>query len=210
MSRAHRLFLHGLLYGALAACGCAAEPQGTAGVLDPTHGREDMGTLVDMSDVIEVAQRMVGSLRASPQVVALLEKGRPVRIVVEEREVKNLTSMTTFKKRLFLNQMLGLLNRSAGEDFQFVEREPGAAERARQQTGEVKTAGAPDAPAGGDLVLSGRILEKLDQRPATGGATEQTRSVQFSFSLVRVKDAVTVWTDSYFRVKQQVIGTVYG
>ena len=39
---------------------------------------------------------------------------------------------------------------------------------------------------------------------------KQADPVQFTFNLVRVKDAVTLWSDSYFRVKRQVIGSVYG
>jgi hypothetical protein len=189
--------------------GCAAQPEGSGAILDPTQARVDLGTLVDMSDVLEVSQRMVNSLRADPGVAGLLKESRPVRIALDPRQIKNLTSMVGFSKRLLVNQMLATLNRTAGDDFRFLDREATAAERARQLSGEVKSAGAEEAPAGAELVLSGRILEKLDRRPAAGGALEETRSVQFAFSLVRVKDAVTLWNDAFFRVKQQTIGTVY-
>jgi len=195
---------------AVLLAGCAAQPTGTDQVLDPTAARADMGTLVDVSDVLEVSQKMVSSLRASPQVAALLKERRPLRIVLEPAEIKNLTSMTTFNKRLFVNELITLLGKAAGEDFQFIDREAVAAERARQLAAAVQTSGVEAQAAGADLVLSGRILEKLDQRAAPAGGVQETRSVQFSFSLVQVKDAVTLWTDSYFRVKQQTIGTVYG
>src|SRR5688572_21371841 len=196
--------VRGLL--ALAAlAGCASQPEGTAVRVDPTAAQVDMGTLVDISDVTDISQKMVDSLRRSPSINELLQKGRPVRIAIETREIKNLTSMTNFSKRLFVNQMLASLNRTAGEDLQFLDREAVEAERVRQISGEVTNAGIDSAPAGAELVLSGRILEKLDRRPAANGAMEETRSVQFSFNLVRVSDAVTLWTDSFFRVKQQVI-----
>ena len=198
------------LLALVALAGCASQPEGTQVRVDPTAAQVDMGTLVDISDVTEISQKMVDSLRRSPSLNELLAKGRPVRIAIETREIKNLTSMTNFSKRLFINQMLSSLNKTAGEDFQFLDREAVQAERVRQISGEVTNRGIDSAPAGAELVLSGRILEKLDRRPTAGGATEETRSVQFSFNLVRVSDAVTLWTDSYFRVKQQVIGTVYG
>jgi hypothetical protein len=154
---------------------------------------------------------MVNSLRQSPQVASLIEKTRPVRISIDPREVKNLTSMTNFSKRLFVNQMLATLNKNAGDDLAFIDREAVAAERERQQTGEVKPSDAVDpALAGADLVLTGRILEKLDREPTGGGAIKEVRSVQFFFSLVQVKDALTLWSDTFYRVKEQVIGTVYG
>ncbi len=191
--------------------GCSSEqPAGTGEILDPTAARADMGTLVDISDILEVSQRMVNSLRRSANIAALLKIEQPVRIAVETRQIKNLTSMTNFSKRLFVNQMLANLNKNAGEDFQFLNREAVAAERARQLRGEVKTSGIERAAAGAELVLAGRILEKLDQKRLEGGAVQETRSVQFSFDLVRVKDAVILWSDSFFRVKQQVIGSVYG
>ena len=55
--------------------GCA-QPQGSGTVLDPTQGRTDLGTLVDMSDVLEVSQRMVNSLRADPGVSGARPNGR--------------------------------------------------------------------------------------------------------------------------------------
>lgn len=197
------------LAGALLAS-CASPPAPPGGVLDPAASREDMGTLVDASDVLEVSAKLVASLRRHPEVAALLTRSRPVSIVVEPSEIKNLTSMTTFRKGLFVNHMLALLNRGAGEDFRFLDREAVAAERARRPGGQAAFPGGWEAPAGGELVLAGRILEKLDRRPAPGGEVEETRSVQFSFSLVRVRDAVVLWTDSFFRVKQQVLGTLYG
>jgi PBP1b-binding outer membrane lipoprotein LpoB len=195
-----------------ALVGCSSEqPTGTQEVLDPTATQKDVGTLVDISDIVEVSQRMVNSLRQSPQVASLIGKARPVRISIDPREVKNLTSMTNFSKRLFVNQMLASLNKNAGDDLAFIDREAVAAERERQLSGEVKPAGELDpASAGADLVLTGRILEKLDREPTGGGAVKEVRSVQFSFSLVQVKDALTLWSDVFYRVKQQVIGTVYG
>ena len=198
------------LLALLSLAGCASQPEGTGAVVDPSASSVDLGTLVDIADVLEVSQKMVSSLRAHPEVARLLGENRPVRIAVEPREIKNLTSMAHFNKRLFVNVMLSTLNRTAGEDFLFLDREAVAAERARQLSGEVRTAGIDAQAAGAELVLSGRILEKLDRRPAAGGAVEETRAVQFSFSLTRVKDAVTLWTDSCFRVKRQTIGTVYG
>jgi PBP1b-binding outer membrane lipoprotein LpoB len=191
--------------------GCSSEqPAGTGAVVDPTAAREDAGTLVDISDILEVSQSMVNSIRQSPNIAALLTKQRPLRIVVETKEIKNLTSMTNFSKKLFVNQMVATLNKDAGEDLQFLNREAVAAERARQLSGQVKNAGLDRAEAGAELVLSGRILENFDQKRLETGAIQETRSVQFSFDLVRVKDAITLWSDSFFRVKQQVIGTVYG
>ncbi len=189
--------------------GCSSQPTGTGELLDPTAAQADMGTLVDTSDVIDISQKMVNSLRQSAELARLLETARPVRIAIEPREIKNLTSMTNVSKALFVNQMAATLNKAAGGEFVFLNREAVAAERERQLAGAVKTSGVDSAPAGAELVLSGRILEKLDQRPAAGGAVEETRSVQFSFDLVRVKDAVTLWSDAWFRVKQQVIGSVY-
>ena len=191
------------------SAGCGSQPTGTDERLDPTEARTDMGTLVDISDVLEVSQKMVDSLRRSQNVDGIIRERKPVLIAIEAGQIKNLTSMTNFSKRIFVNQMMAILNQRAGEDFQFLDREAVGAERARQLGGEVKTSGLDGTSAGADLVFSGRILEKLDQKPAQGGAVEETRSVQFFFSLVRVKDAVTLWSDSFYRVKQQVIGTVY-
>jgi hypothetical protein len=205
MARATR----GLL-ALIALAGCASQPEGTAVLVDPTAAQTDMGTLVDVSDVKDISQKLVDSLRQSPSIADLLRERRPVQIAIETREIKNLTSMTNFSKKLFINQMLSSLNKSAGDDFRFLDREAVAAERARQASGEAVDRGGTETLAGAELVLAGRILEKLDQRPAAGGSVEETRSVQFTFNLVRVKDAVTLWTDSFFRVKQQVIGTVYG
>ncbi len=194
----------------LALTGCASpQPAGTAVRVDPSAAATDMGTLVDISDVQEVSQKMVNSLRSHPDVQKLLQSARPLRIAIEEREIKNLTSMTNFNKRLFIRQMLALLNRSAGEDFQFLDREAVERERARQLAGEVKTSGVEAAAAGAELVLEGRILEVFTRAAGEGGSVKETRSVQFSFSLVQVKDAVVLWADSLFRVKQQVIGTAY-
>jgi hypothetical protein len=189
--------------------GCASQPEGSDVVLDPTKTRTDMGTLVDISDILEVSQRMVESMRRSPTLDEALRAGRPVQIAIDPRQIKNLTSMTNFSKALFVNQLVATLNKVAGDDFRFLDREAVEAERARQLSGAAATAGIDPAPAGADLVLSGRILEKLDREAAAGGAVQETRAVQFSFKLVRVKDAVTLWTDSAFRVKQQVIGSVY-
>jgi len=190
--------------------GCAStQPEGTAVRIDPSAAANDMGTLVDISDVQEVSQKMVNSLRSHPDVRKLLETARPLRIAIEEREIKNLTSMTNFNKRLFIRQMLAVLNKYAGEDFQFLDREAVEKERARQLAGEVKTSGVESAAAGAELVLEGRILEVFTRSAATGGSVQETRSVQFSFSLVQVKDAVVLWADSVFRVKQQIIGTAY-
>jgi hypothetical protein len=198
-----------LLLAAAMAGGCASQPEGAGEVIDPTKAAVDMGTLVDISDVLEISQRMVDSLRRSPELDALLKERRPVLIAVEPSQIKNLTSMTNFSKMLFVNQLAAAIDRTAGQDFKLLARESVAAERNRQLAGEVKTSGVDAVPAGAELVLSGRILEKLDRKPARDGSVEETRSVQFSFNLVRVKDAVTLWSDAWYRVKQQVIGTVY-
>jgi PBP1b-binding outer membrane lipoprotein LpoB len=190
--------------------GCSSQPTGTGDVLDPTASREDMGTLVDISDILEISQKMVGSLRQDPDVSEIAAERRPVLIAIDRTKIKNLTTMTNFSKGLFVNLLVSNLNKVAGEDMRFLDREAGEAERARQLWGQVKTSGVDGAAAGADLVLSGSILEKLDRAPAGGGAVQETRSVQFTFNLVRVKDAVTLWSDSYFRIKRQVIGSVYG
>jgi len=208
-SAAPALAAAGLLL-AVAASGCSSQPTGTGDVEDPTAGRLDMGTLMDMSDILEVSQMMVDSLRRSPDLAEIIKERRPVLIAIEPGKIKNLTSMASFSKKIFVNQLAATLNRTAGDEIRFLGREAVEAERARQLAGEAKASGVDAAPAGAELVLSGEIREKYDRSPAGGGAVRETRSVQFSFNLVRVKDAVTLWSDAWFRVKQQVIGTVYG
>ena len=81
-----------------AIAGCASQPEGSGEILDPTKSRADMGTLIDISDILEISAKMVGSLRQSPEVDELLRERRPLLIAIETREIKNLTTMTSFSK----------------------------------------------------------------------------------------------------------------
>ena len=70
LAAARAAALAGALLPALG--GCSSQPTGADGVLDPSQARADMGTLVDISDVLEISQKMVDSLRRSPNLDELL------------------------------------------------------------------------------------------------------------------------------------------
>jgi PBP1b-binding outer membrane lipoprotein LpoB len=171
------------LFAALAlAAGCAPhQPTGPPVLVDPSATRQDVG---GSDDVMEVAQRMVSSMRRDPEVLAKPSK----LILLDQQSLIIDPKLRGYNARLLYNDFTAKLNRAAGGEFRFIDRAAVQAERERQLRGEVKTSGVDAAPAGADMVLIA----------LQGGSTT---TVQYNFKLTGL-DGVDLWMDNHTIVKR--------
>src|SRR2546426_3181542 len=149
--------------------GCAEhQTTGTPVLVDPTSTQRESG---GTDDVLEVSQKMVGSMRRDPKIVA-----RPVPrlILLDEDGITVDPKLHDYNARILYHQLTANLNRAAGNEFRFIDRKAVSRERERQLRGEVKTGGIDPVTAGADMTL--KIELSALQRA-------KTSSVQDTFAL---------------------------
>jgi len=170
------------------ALGCAGNPQptGTSVIVDPTASRSEVG---GTDDVFQVCQKMINSMRRDPQVAAMASK----IILLDQNGIIIDPKLTDYNARMLYNELKSKLNRAAGDEFQFLDRQAVALERSRQLGGEVKTSGIDTATAGADMTLT---IELIAMQSAT------TTTVQYNFKLTRTKDGIELWSDNDTIVKR--------
>jgi len=175
-----------LAVAAALAAGCAGQPTGSAIIVDPTTTQKDVG---GSDDVLEVSQKMVGSMRRDPDVLQ-----KPSKLIfLDEDGITVDPNLHGYNARMLYNQFSSTLNNVAGSEFKFIDRKAVAREAQRQLKGEVKTSGVSGAPAGADMVLN---IELIAQQ---GGATT---TVQYNFKLTGL-DGIELWRDNALIVKKR-------
>jgi hypothetical protein len=157
--------------------GCASPSvNSNPALLDPNRTSGDSG---GTDDIYEATQQAIRSLLNSNRLTE--QKGN--RVVLDL--IVNRTGIADYDGNVIYNKFLSDLMQSAGDKLVFLNRDAVAAERQRQQTGEVQTSGLP-ATAGADMTLT----IELRQLP---GAASQT--IQYTFRLTSL-DGALVWTNS--------------
>jgi len=181
-----RTILAALILSSALASGCAnPQPTGTPILVDPTATQRDVG---GTDDVLQVCQKMVGSMRRDPDVSAKASK----LILLDEDSITIDPKLHGYNARILYNELTAKLNRAAGAEFKFIDRKAVSRERERQLKGEVKTGGIDAAPAGADMIL------KIELIALRGGATT---TVQYNFKLTGL-DGIDLWSDNDTIVKR--------
>lgn len=166
--------------------GCSnPQPTGTPILVDPTTTRREAG---GTDDVLQVSQTMLSSMRRDTEVAAKPSK----LILLDENGITVDPKLGDYNARMLYNQFQANLNKAAGGEFKFLDRNAVRAERARQLGGEAATSGVGPA-AGADMILTIELIAMQ------GG---NTTTVQYSFKLTDVKDGSVLWMDSVNLVKR--------
>ncbi len=170
----------------LLLAGCAStQPTGTPVLVDPTLTRNESG---GTDDVLQVCQKMVNSMRRDTEVAA-----KPSKLILLDQDgIRVDPKLRGYDARMLYNDLKAKLNRAAGGEFKFIDRQAVAAERARQLSGQVKTSGVEPVTAGADMILSIELIAMQ------GG---NTTTVQYNFKLTGL-DGVELWTDNDLIVKK--------
>ena len=169
------------------AFGCAeVQPTGTSIIVDPGSTQREAGAT---DDVLQVCQEMLGSMRRDQDVY---ERPAPRLIILEPDGILVDPKLRDYNARMLYNQFTANLNKAAGTEFRFLDRQAVSRERQRQLSGEVKTGGVDRAAAGADMVLKIELI-------ALQGAG--TKTVQYNFKLTNL-DGIDLWTDAKNIIKR--------
>jgi hypothetical protein len=162
----------------VAGCSTPQQPTGTPILVDPTTTQKEVGA---SDDVLQVCQKMVNSMRRDTEVAAM-----PSKLILLDQDGITVDPPSVQNAKMFYNDLQAKLNKAAGAEFKFLNRQAVSAERARQLKGEVKTSGVDAAAAGADMILK---IEILSMRGSG------TTTVQYNFTLTDL-NGVTLWADN--------------
>lgn len=202
------LFAMGGLLSVTIFTGCASTGVKNPSGVPVTEMRPDergfvTGTGIESQDIVTVADKMARGILGTPEIANA--QGVP-RVILEP--VKNDTRFR-INERIFLEEIMALLNEKSGGKVRFLARDRMAAlerERDLKRSGQVTSTTDPNVNQfkGADFILTGDLISQTTQ---TGAGVSDY--VLYTFKLIDPNTSDIVWQGRHQIKKQGLEDAVY-